>query len=481
MRRAIPVLTLVAALMSIPLAALCSVPATLCDGLAAGPDDPLRIAAPVPLEAMDIVGAVAACRAAVDADPDEARLRYQYGRALLAAGRVSEARKVWRSATLRGYPAAFYDLGIEHLRADSPLLGEGAAEAYRLFLGAAERDHGLAQEAVGLAHETGRGTTQSDREAARWYARAVANGNASARYQLARLYGDGRGVVFNVELARRLFRQAAEAGVTDPFGGPGALYLDGPRAARAAGAARFLSAEFDLSGANAADLYEFGRLLSLGLGLPVDKPGAVESWRRAAARGFDEAEYALGTAYLHGDGVDRDLDQARHHLANAAEAGVVKAIYPLGRMHELGLGGEADHSSARAWYERAAAAGNARGILGLGGLYETGSGVARHPMLAASLYRQAAQAGDTLAQRSLARLLAGGPVREDPRPLAWLRIAAALGDPGASSEARALAARSSPRTRAAAEAAANAWIAAYRGRTGAIPGALLDTESAKPQ
>lgn len=81
-------------------------PALACDRLAAHPEDPDR-AAPGVLEAdIALDAAVRACAAAVDADPDEPRLRYQYARVLDFADRRDEAREHWSAAKRSSYPHA---------------------------------------------------------------------------------------------------------------------------------------------------------------------------------------------------------------------------------------------------------------------------------------------------------------------------------------------------------------------------------------
>ena len=83
--------------------------------------DPCDQAAGEPLDLQGVVpgllpneigdGAVEACEAAVKAYPDVARFRYELGRALLAAGKVDEARKAIQEAADKGHVRAVFELG----------------------------------------------------------------------------------------------------------------------------------------------------------------------------------------------------------------------------------------------------------------------------------------------------------------------------------------------------------------------------------
>ncbi|MEX1206420.1 MAG: hypothetical protein WEB85_14345 [Dongiaceae bacterium] len=185
-------------------------PIESCDRLAAGPDDPRRQADPVEIERMDAAAAVAACAAAVERDPENARLHYQHGRALLAAGRIMEARKAWRRAILFDYEAAYFDLAQLYLTTEGYLRSERADEITHFLTRAAMGGHGGAAAALGRLYE-GEGyliTGINAEEAVPWYALATILGNGSAARRLAQMYRDGTGVVPNAKIAAELFAKA---------------------------------------------------------------------------------------------------------------------------------------------------------------------------------------------------------------------------------------------------------------------------------
>lgn len=91
---------------------------TECDRLAAHPSDPDRLTAGVSQPAMLAAGidtAIAACRAAVAADPANPRLNYQLARTLGYAGRGAEAAPFREVAVAGDYPQGLFVVGFVHL------------------------------------------------------------------------------------------------------------------------------------------------------------------------------------------------------------------------------------------------------------------------------------------------------------------------------------------------------------------------------
>ena len=62
-----------------------------CDRMAANPPDPDRVTTGVERADVDIPAAIAACRSAVETDPDTARYSYQLGRVLFYDGQTEQA------------------------------------------------------------------------------------------------------------------------------------------------------------------------------------------------------------------------------------------------------------------------------------------------------------------------------------------------------------------------------------------------------
>jgi hypothetical protein len=84
---------------------------TACDQLAAHPDDPDRVSLGVGQSAVDLPAAIAACTAAVAADPENPRLNYQLGRVYGYAGRGPEGEASRMKAVMAGYPQSLFVVG----------------------------------------------------------------------------------------------------------------------------------------------------------------------------------------------------------------------------------------------------------------------------------------------------------------------------------------------------------------------------------
>lgn len=90
---------------------------TACDALASHPDDPNRVApgrdrAEI---AKDFPGAIAACRSAVDRDPENPRLQYQLARVLGYSGQGTLATPHRAKAVEGRYPQALFVVGFLYL------------------------------------------------------------------------------------------------------------------------------------------------------------------------------------------------------------------------------------------------------------------------------------------------------------------------------------------------------------------------------
>ena len=121
-----------------------------------------------------------------------------------------------------------------------------------------------------------------------------------------------------------------------------------------------------------------------------DYVAARAAWAPLASAGDAEAQYYLGNLHAKGEGVARDLGQARHWFHAAAEQGEPYGQFALGYVYERGLGVAPDPAAAVHWYRAAAAQGNLAARNNLGLMYEHGRGVARDTIRAYAWYLRAA-------------------------------------------------------------------------------------------
>lgn len=85
---------------------------------------------------------------------------------------------------------------------------------------------------------------------------------------------------------------------------------------------------------------------------------AATCFEKAASQGNAKAQCSLGTCYLKGQGVGKDLNKAIELYKLSAKKNNKLALYNLGQCYEKGLGVEKDESYARNYYEKAAALGH---------------------------------------------------------------------------------------------------------------------------
>ncbi len=95
--------------------------------------------------------------------------------------------------------------------------------------------------------------------------------------------------------------------------------------------------------------------LLAALAAPASAGQHVAAIRTLAEQGDAKAQFALGTMYRDGQGVDRDYDEALSWWRRAAEQGVVDASFALGNAYSGGTGVARDSVLAYMWYDIATA------------------------------------------------------------------------------------------------------------------------------
>ena len=83
---------------------------------------------------------------------------------------------------------------------------------YESLKRAAEQGDARAQNSLGIMYSNGRGVSQDDAEAVKWYRKAAKQGNASAQNNLGWMYDNGRGVSQDYGEAVKWYRKAAKQG-----------------------------------------------------------------------------------------------------------------------------------------------------------------------------------------------------------------------------------------------------------------------------
>lgn len=108
--------------------------------------------------------------------------------------------------------------------------------------------------------------------------------------------------------------------------------------------------------------FRLGNLYYHGQGVPEDEKQAIYWWKKAAAQGYAEAMFQLGSAYLFGSQTakivpDPDREAAVWYF-QAASAGHAEAQYHLGLLFLAGKGVVDSRQEAARWMKKAAAQGH---------------------------------------------------------------------------------------------------------------------------
>lgn len=196
-----------------------------------------------------------------------------------------------------------------------------------------------------------------------------------------------------VDLARKLFQQAANKGYAPAEANLGTMYVNGWGCQRNYGTALY--------------------------------------WLQLAAKSSNaSALRTLGVLYLNGWGVRQDNREAFRYFQKAADGGDTLAMSNLGYFYDQGMVVRQDRVAASNWYGMAADRGDPLGQNNLADMYLRGEGVPEDDALAFALFQKAAEQGNTAARIKLGFLyLNGRGTQKDlEAAYAWINAALLAGD-----------------------------------------------------
>ncbi|HZY67916.1 MAG TPA: tetratricopeptide repeat protein [Devosia sp.] len=307
-------------------------------------------------EQVFIDGAIAACEAALEAEPQSAQAQAWLARAYFLAGRRDEAAALLETASAGGNPFAAYllseilgrqfgggaaqdpDRAVSLLFAAAdggfaPALADLAAryetgngldadlfEAERLYGLAAEQDYGPAVYKLGYFAHAGFTAAADYARAAELYERAAALGEPLGNNGLGQLYEYGQGVTQDYARAVEYYTLAADAGEKMSQTALAYFYEQG------LGVAQDYSRSFELLTAASGQDWGFAHAALaihylFGQGTAVDEGKAFDLAWRARGLGVVYAQGIIGYLYQNGLGTGRDLPQARFHYEEGANGG----------------------------------------------------------------------------------------------------------------------------------------------------------------
>ena len=166
---------------------------------------------------------------------------------------------------------------------------------------------------LGHLYFTGLHVKKDYQKALEYYQRAAKQNYPNAQFNLGLMYANGFGVPQNMTLSIKWYTKAALQ--------------------------NYAPAQFNL-----ACIYQ---------NASPTLPQAIY-WYQQAAHHFASAQHNLGWCYLHGVGVEKNLELAIHWITQAAEQHVPQAERQLGECYFTGLGVRENKAYAAEWFKKAA-------------------------------------------------------------------------------------------------------------------------------
>ncbi len=210
----------------------------------------------------------------------------EQARAAIADNDYSKAKALVAPLAERNVAAAQNVLG------DLKFASGENEEAFALYTKAALLGDAKAQNNLGMAHASGRGTARNDLEAVKWWRQAAEQGHAKAQNNLSVMYSRGRGVPEDAQLAAQWCEKAAEQGDVSAQENMGGKYRRGHGVVQDGKQAMkwFQKAAEQKS---SIGIYGIGELYESGTGVTVDKDEALKWYQKAAALGSHPAQDKL--------------------------------------------------------------------------------------------------------------------------------------------------------------------------------------------
>lgn len=396
---------------------------------------------------------------------------------------VRQAAKWYSRAAEKKHADAQFSLGL--ISCDEGNEDEG----FKWFYKAAEQGHAGAQYNLGVCYHTGKGVKRDDNEAAKWFRNAAKQkhekaeqalaklyknhtdtrvaaykqgdaeslrqpaeeGDAVAQLALATCYWEGKGVAKDQQEALKWLQKAASQGHRDAQAILGSLYSRGEGVPKDMGkSAHWLRLAATQGDAEAQ--FKIGALYYMGEGVPKDQSEALRWFHKSADQGNKdaieflsrqdgtlradaeagdaEAQLLLGSAYLEGEGVPQNINEAVRWIRLSATNGNYLAQMQLGNLYYDGNGVCMDRHEALCWYLKSAEQGFEAAQFKVGACYYMGEGVAKDDKKAFTWWLKAAEQGYADAQYRVALCyLKGMGVEENHDQAAkWMVEAARQGN-----------------------------------------------------
>ena len=329
-----------------------------------------------------------------------------------------EAQKYLTKAAEMGLPHAMYGLANLHdFKGDKK-------QAFKWYLKAAENGLIDAYYYVGNAYKRGEGVQQDSQKALKWLELAAEYQMRGAAWGLAEIYQEGLGnVPQNLEKAQDFYLLAKESGENVE------------RSVQQLQSRLAVRDDFDalLERAKEGNL-EAQKDLAMayvrGDEIEQNYEEAFKWCKAAAEQGDADAQNSLYNRYAKGEGVEQNSEEAMKWLHRSAEQGYGLAYYNLGFEYSSGDLVRKDELEAIKWYKKAAKKDIKEAYYQLGFLY-TYSDTIKDYQAARECYELAGGSWNGEAQNELGILHFNGfgTPKDDAKAFLYFQLAAENGSP----------------------------------------------------
>jgi TPR repeat protein len=223
---------------------------------------------------------------------------------------------------------------------------------------AAESGDPFAQFEMGFWLDNGYDGNQDFAAASNWYAKAAAQGHATAEANLLQQHVLGQTETWPPDVVLRRLMKLAEGGHRESQNAVGLCY-------------------------------------QFGFGAVKDFREAAAWFLRAAQAGLAAAQFNLGGLHYEGKGVEKDFGTAATWYTRAAQQRDELALVQLGSMCQKGIGVEKSLPRAVSLYSIAYGRGSVRAANHLACLFRQGIGIERNDLLAYELFLESVSRPDT--------------------------------------------------------------------------------------
>ena len=330
-----------------------------------------------------------------------------------------EAQKYLTKAAEMGLPHAMYGLANLHgFKGDKK-------QAFKWYLKAAENGLIDAYYYVGNAYKRGEGVQQDSQKALKWLELAAEFQMRDAAWELAKIYQEGLGnVPQNLEKAQEFYLLAKESGENVE------------RSMQQLQSRLAVCDDFDalLERAKEGNL-EAQKDLAMayirGDEIEQNYEEAFKWYKAAAEQGDSDAQNSLYNRYAKGEGVEQNSEEAMKWLHRSADQGHGLAYYNLGFEYSSGVLVKKNELEAIKWYKKAVKKDVIEAYYQLGFLYTYGDTIKKDYKSAREYYELAGGSWNGEAQNELGILHFNGlgTPKDDAKAFLYFQLAAENGSP----------------------------------------------------